>query len=261
MNCLRCHNPMDRPKQAQYCEACAQELRLERHRNWVKGIPNSASRECQKCHQPNDRGPQAKYCSACVAAAYREAKPSKESRRVQSPKTNWKSPEYLGLRPSELDWARLSAFIDGEGCISFSPRDTDTGGTLTLCGRVTVTNTDARLIAWLAETFGMTFYRRARKSDKWKPVYWAQASGYRACWVVLNCSPWLMLKREQAELLLKHQETMGSFERGSGIKTPDNVLEFRASLNTKMHKLNRRGPAADLREKEESGTTGSVVSA
>lgn len=88
----------------------------------------------------------------------------------------------------------------------------------------------------------MNYHTSRKNSDRWKPCFWAQACSYRACWIAYNVLPWLMLKGEQAELLLKHQETMGSFVRGSGVKTPTNVLEFRSDLRNKMHDLNKRGP-------------------
>jgi hypothetical protein len=170
--------------------------------------------------------------------------PPKEERRSKSPRLQWKSDTYLGLRPSEIDWARLAAFIDGEGSINLSPRRTNTGGTITLCAKIVIANTDFRLAHWLSQTFGMTYRCDPARvnHDRWKPCFWATACGYRACWIARNAMPWFLLKAAQAEVLLTHQETMGSFERGSGVKTPDNVLEFRNELRQKLHELNRRGP-------------------
>src|SRR5258705_8131274 len=126
-------------------------------------------------------------------------RPTKESRRSDSPKKNWKSVEYLGLRPTTIDWARLAAYIDGEGSINLSPRRTNTGKSLTLCAKVVVTNTDFRLAKWCLDTFGMKYYEHSnntssKRSVNWASCVYAQACGYKASWILLNCLPWFLLK-------------------------------------------------------------------
>jgi len=147
-----------------------------------------------------------------------------------------------------LDWARLAIFIDGEGSINLVPRRTDTGDTMTFCGKVVVTNTDPRLAKWCLDTFGMKFYSHGNNRNsnpRWKPCYFAQACGYKAAWILLNCLPYFILKREQAEVVLAHQETtqVGTWNRGSGVKTPTDILQFRLELKRQLTELNRRGPS------------------
>jgi hypothetical protein len=148
------------------------------------------------------------------------------------------------LCPSEINWARLAAYIDGEGSVNLTPRRTNTGGTITLCAKVVVANTDFRLAHWLSENFGMKYRCDSARENhlRWKPCFWATACGYRACWIARNAMPWLLLKAEQAKVLLEHQETIGSFERGSGVKTPIDILEYRNKLRNRLHELNKRGP-------------------
>jgi hypothetical protein len=68
-----------------------------------------------------------------------------------------------------------------------------------------------------------------------------------------NCLPWFLLKRSQAELILEHQETTTPdfWQRGPGLRTPENVLEFRDKLRERMHDLNRRGPRPDLEKAQQ----------
>lgn len=172
---------------------------------------------------------------------------------------DWRGEEYMGFKPTSHDWARLAAYIDGEGSINFSM-----GGkgkeeySPTLMARLCVTNTDPRLIKWCVETFGMSWNKKDMASDKrgrqdkWKPAFFAICHAYRAAWVATNCLPWFILKREQAEVLIDHQNTtqVGLWKRGVARKTPQDILQYRSSLKTKMHQLNRRGPTVNAEAKE-----------
>lgn len=213
-----------------------------------------AATQCKTCGVQHGKGAQVKYCDVCLAAnGYPRPEGYKESKRVKSPKMEWRGEEYLGLRPSTTDWARLAAYIDGEGSINLSPRLTGQSKSLTLCGKVVVTNTDFRLIKWCSETFGMSFHTRSfewagGRADKWKPCYWANANGYRAAWILNQCLPWFLMKREQALVVLEHQQTtaVGYWGRGKGVQTPTDILAYRQSLKDKLTQLNRRGPNNEI---------------
>jgi hypothetical protein len=170
---------------------------------------------------------------------------------VDSPKKHWKSEEYLGLKPTSHDWARLAAYIDGEGSINLSLSSRKgTNKTFSLCARVVVTNTDSRLAKWCLDNFGMRFYGHSnntspRRSDSWKGCYYAQACGYKAAWILYNCVSWFILKREQAEVVMAHQETIGPdvWQRGSGEKTPQHIIDIRLGYKRRLNELNKRGPS------------------
>lgn len=194
-------------------------------------------------------------CSACYDKLRHETMPEyyKQKYRVHSPKMDWKSDSYMGLNPSSHDWARLAAYIDGEGSITFSPRKGRSDkNSITLLGRVQVTNTGLPLIAWCAETFGMnvTFQNHSKaqqiiaRKRNWKDCYFASATSYRACWILRNCLSWFLLKHDQAQLVMDHQESIGPdvWKRGSGVQTPHNILDYRAGLRKRLQNLNHRGP-------------------
>jgi hypothetical protein len=174
----------------------------------------------------------------------------KENRRVQHP--DRKSDEYLGLKPNSYDWARLAAYRDGEGSINFAARKaTGDSKSITLLGRVQVTNTFGPLIVWCCDTFGMRFHIQKRNSQaeiarerNWKECYFSTATSYRACWILHNCLPWFIVKAEQAKLVMDHQESIGPdvWKRGSGVQTPHNILDYRAGLRKRLQNLNHRGP-------------------
>lgn len=250
MDCLRCHKPTGRKAQAKFCAPCAV---AERNKRRAVGFVPETVVSCLRCKKSYERRLQSKYCVECLPLIHRESHPKEKFRR-ESPKKEWRGLEYLGFKPKDSDWIRLAAYIDGEGSINLTPRPTDTGSTLTLCGKVVVTNTDPRLSKWCLETFGMKVsWRRGTIKDpravNWKPCYVAQACAYKAAWILQNCLPWFLLKREQAQVVLDHQETtqVGTWARGKGVKTPQDILQYRKSLKEKLTELNKRGPELKIK--------------
>lgn len=113
---------------------------------------------------------------------------------------------------SELDWARLAAYIDGEGCISIK----SVHGYHAAKSRrvfyldVTVANTDPRLGQWLKTIFGgsVSVSKRGHLSPNWAPlITWTVASAHAAA-IVLRCLPFFVIKREQADVALSFQSTI-----------------------------------------------------
>jgi hypothetical protein len=220
----------------------------------------AAATTCARCGAVHGRGAQAKYCDACLPMINVEVYHPKEKYRSHTPRMNWREAAYMGFQPTEMDWARLAAYIDGEGSIGLGVRRASKESySETLMGKVIVTNTDQRLVQWCFETFGMNFYgkairpgKRAGREQNWKGCFYAQACSYKAAWVCLHCLPWFLLKREQAELVIANQKTtqVGLFKRGVAVKTPQDILEYRKSLKAKLNELNRRGPEVELPKAE-----------
>lgn len=107
--------------------------------------------------------------------------------------------------PNEIDWARLAAFIDGEGCISLSLR-TEGGREYTYLHLV-ITNCDFSLMQWLGETFGGSVYNKPnnRSKSNWKPAFCWCAFNKQASRLLENCLPYFVMKRKQAEIAIAHQ--------------------------------------------------------
>src|ERR1700747_2590374 len=143
---------------------------------------------------------------------------------------------------SETDRAYLAGIIDGEGSIMMihhKPRPNGNGTKWEYWVlRVSVANTDIRLIIWLLEKFGGGFSTGKNKRPNQKDHYQWRLDSKRAEPILRAALPYLILKREQAELALK----MISTYKLVGCKGhPPETIEYRRELATRIKELNRRG--------------------
>jgi len=163
-------------------------------------------------------------------------------------KGDWKSPTFDGRCPSVIDWAQMAAFIDGEGSILINTQKwltkTTQRKTFGLYLRVTVANTDVRLMQWCKERFGGAF--KDANTDlyyvgkNWKRSYHWGTSSHRAAWVLYNCLPHFVLKKEQAEIGISLQESLALYVPGSG-ELPGSVKEERKALKDRLRILKSKG--------------------
>lgn len=143
------------------------------------------------------------------------------------------------IEPRDVDWARLAAYIDGEGCISIKM---NRGGVArrqkrpALYVSVCITNTDPRLTNWLAITFGGSSHTEDRRdlNPNWsKCSRWDIASAH-ARWILQGCLPFFVLKKDQAEIALAFGETLARTGRHG---TPDAVVERQMAMKDQLSEL------------------------
>jgi hypothetical protein len=111
--------------------------------------------------------------------------------------------------PTQLDWARLAAFLDGEGSIRVARQIKNKATQMhwpiyTLL--VAVDNTDLRLMSWLTSLFGGTIDDKCHKNRAAtgrRQLYRWRATKDERRVVLENCMPYFILKRKQAELGLQ----------------------------------------------------------
>lgn len=128
--------------------------------------------------------------------------------------------------------AYTAGIIDGEGCIRIT-RNTDRGPMV----RVHVTNTNKALTDMLKDTFGgyvreekKRYLPRAKIRHVW------EVSAKQAEVFLRLVKPYLLLKREQAEVALLLRETVGNRSSVS-----NQVKQDREELFARMKTLNRKG--------------------
>jgi len=142
---------------------------------------------------------------------------------------------------TEIDFARLAAYIDGEGTIMIGRTKQKKGTKMPqFLLTVLVANTDLRLIAWLSATFCGLNYHAANSngSSGWgkKPCYSWRVFEKRAATILERVIPYLICKREQAEVALAYRALR---EQGSkGVKLTLTDIEKRNELRNKVRALN-----------------------
>ena len=122
--------------------------------------------------------------------------------------------------------AYAAGIVDGEGCIGVrsivrSPRHVRIV--------VEVANTDARLVRWLEEPWPPSkkirpMVRKTRYSAKHKPLFLWMLTSRKAEAFLSDVLPYLLIKKDQAELALAAQATIKVVTN----KVPDNVVALRA---------------------------------
>lgn len=158
--------------------------------------------------------------------------------------------------PTATDWARLAAYIDGEGCIRIAPCKSKKWKREHLYIQVVVTNTDPRLPLWCAQNFGGRVYGHSnnlykRQHPHWSScVYWS-INCQLAKRVLEGCLPYFIIKREQAEIAIAFGNTLKRW----GVKgTPRDVIEKQYELKSTLSKM--KGTASRMhRYKDKEVTT------
>lgn len=147
-------------------------------------------------------------------------------------------------KPTNTDWIKLAAFIDGEGSISIKNLNTKVGRYSQLF--VAIANTDPRLPVWCRSTFGGLLYgsdSNVHRSTKWRRYWrWIIFSG-QAEEIIRGCLPHFLLKKEQAEVALAYRATFRSC-RGHGKmqKITEAELAIRQSCRDQLQRLKKQLP-------------------
>jgi hypothetical protein len=142
--------------------------------------------------------------------------------------------------PTEIDFARLAAFIDGEGCIDIHTHRAfmkHLGRVFeTQYVRIQITNTDFRLALWCKETFGGTAHPEPPKSERHKAKLNWYCSSKKAAEILIACLPYFVMKRDQAEIALAFQKTKSRIgRRGHTPETFERRLDLQKQIKSLKH--------------------------
>ncbi len=140
---------------------------------------------------------------------------------------------------TSADWAKLAAYIDGEGYICLRG-----GRSHSQRLQLRIGNTDPRLTAWAMERFGGTV-RRATPHKSAKRIYWEwRVNGREAASILEKCLPHFVMKRDQAEIAIAFGRLLGwkigQSEGGQGShhpRLPEDVLIQRKLLVMKLREV------------------------
>jgi hypothetical protein len=144
-----------------------------------------------------------------------------------------------------IDFARLAAFIDGEGSILISralPIAKHRQKSITYSLAVVITNTSPQLIAWLYDNFGGSVHNKkpseGSKSFRSKRPIWSWHLQEKQAEVVLRkCLRYFIIKQQQAEIGI----AFCALKKRSGprfVRVSKQSLRQRENLHNKIHLLN-----------------------
>ena len=134
--------------------------------------------------------------------------------------------------------AYLAGIVDGEGHIGSSVAVAKRSLNESRNVRVVVINTDLRLIEWLEQTLGGSRGTLSRTSPRWKTSYRWCVYGHNADRLLRAVLPFLLLKREQAELAI----ALRAGPRTAFTELPPGVVRRRKALASRLGALTKRGP-------------------
>jgi hypothetical protein len=134
----------------------------------------------------------------------------------------------------EIDWARLAMLIDGEGCIRIDVQKPSKGNNNTARHllEVRVYNCNLDLVGWCRDTFGggnLKPVRNKNAKPHWKQEHVWYIGASSAEWILINCLPWFIVKRRQAEVALKFR-ALGVICSAGGFKAGNEDFESAWSI-------------------------------
>ena len=115
---------------------------------------------------------------------------------------------------TELERAYLAGIFDGEGCVRLSQHKGKLG-TVICHIQVQIANTSPLLLQWLKEKLpGTAYFVDIKKYGKRKQAYsWIIAGNRRAIAFLREIAPYLIIKRQQAEVLAFGYVSLSTDER------------------------------------------------
>jgi len=138
---------------------------------------------------------------------------------------------------SETELAYLAGFIDGEGSITiFHFQDKRVVGKPGSILRLSIYNTNADVMGWIALRFGGRVGKVKRRRVHGKQGYVWYQSGRRAAVILQACLPYFRVKKQQAELFI---DCAGTLKNWGKRKVSAEIYEFRKNAAQKVQALNR----------------------
>lgn len=134
--------------------------------------------------------------------------------------------------PTDTDLAWAAGFIDGEGHIGINMAGDSTQMA------VSVSNTDLRSIKRFAELFGGKLHYTTPGTGGKRPVHYWRAAGHGAAGVLRQVYPYLVIKKEQADVAFDYAATLlPPGKRGLDLST----RETRAALMYRLRSIRKAG--------------------
>lgn len=143
--------------------------------------------------------------------------------------------------------AYLAGIIDGEGCFYVGKvKQGKYGSGYQFHTTIKVDNTHRPLIDFLNQTFGgKREYSYWKKNPNHKPVYAWYSAGMMLDYICPLILPYLIVKKQQCELMIEIRKT---YKNIGSKRLPQNIIDARLDIISKMRKLNSRGHNNPLKQ-------------
>ena len=150
----------------------------------------------------------------------------------------------IGKEIPETIKAYLAGIVDGEGCIymEFRRHKNKNGEITTRSSRINcvVTNSNPKIMAFLSEYYnGYVRITKQQAMFHWKDRLNWTVAGKQAKRFLTDILPYLLLKKEQAEIGLAVLKTSKRYGRRGRVSP--SICEFRLQAKERIKELNRRG--------------------
>jgi intein/homing endonuclease len=149
---------------------------------------------------------------------------------------------------AETTLAYLAGLIDGEGYIGVKKTNAKNSVSPLYHERIQMRMVHEGAIALLASTLGGNYYRERPHANNGRPLYCYQASDAKAAEILERLLPYLVVKREAAENVLRLRASKNDprARRRGGmtqrrLMAPE-VLAEREAIYLRAKELNRVGP-------------------
>ena len=155
-----------------------------------------------------------------------------------------RSKDYVPRTYKETDLAYMAGIVDGEGCFwigKIPKKDGDGYVTEHYRGILKIDNTDKRLLDWIDIVFSGTASARCRSTSSRKferEVFTWTATGDRLLDMCELLLPYLVIKKEQCEIMIKFRKTYTA-NLGSNKLSPEAITARQECLES-IRKLNSR---------------------
>ena len=155
-----------------------------------------------------------------------------------------RSKDYVPAEYRPIDLAYMAGIVDGEGCFFMCKLPKKAGdGYVTehYRGLLKIDNTDIRLLDWIDTVFSGTSSARCRSTSSRKferEVFTWTATGDRLLDLCEQLLPYLVIKKEQCEIMIKFRKTYNT-QLGSN-KLSAEAIAIRQECLESIRKLNSR---------------------
>ncbi len=141
---------------------------------------------------------------------------------------------------NNINLSYFAGILDGEGCIRIGKHYYT--GEERFYPRIIIGMTDKKVIEWVYKNIGGKKYEEKTSYNKRKKVYSSVFNMREGAVILKHCLPYLIVKKEQAELFLDFYKTSYHFRKITSKERISNDINIkRKEMFLKMKKLNKKG--------------------